>query len=407
MASLRILATAVIVVALAATVDAFAPLNSGQQRSTFLCSTMDKKDKEQKELLPPQVVTPKRSAGIKIEPIAPLGASTRFGNANPLKEFPTYEMKERFRKIREPRKQFTKVPTKIDPPSDIVVPPKSCPPLLFGIGEFFDTESLVQTVRENADVGKPIESTRSLADKIPLDEKSFLSCGSASCTQGGWPSKIPASNKTQLFYLLSGFGCLTDMDGARHYFGPGDTVVVPRNWAGRVDVAEDLHKVSNDLDETKLIASIFFFLVSRVLVFWLRRTISYPSCLLVVYIIIDLVCTGLRNNHRRERNSGRRCRGRPYGSSQCDSLPRIGPMVLQGHQRRRRKRRRCPQIRKNIYNSPRLWHGIQLHHGLFARHIHFRGPQVSRFATKSQRLLSFVGRHHGSETSWWSERVFL
>eukprot|EP00533_Pseudo-nitzschia_delicatissima_P015564 CAMPEP_0197266924 /NCGR_PEP_ID=MMETSP1432-20130617/3290_1 /TAXON_ID=44447 /ORGANISM="Pseudo-nitzschia delicatissima, Strain UNC1205" /LENGTH=401 /DNA_ID=CAMNT_0042731831 /DNA_START=43 /DNA_END=1248 /DNA_ORIENTATION=+ len=262
MASLlgRLVVTAVIVVALAANADAFAPSTTyDKQRSTALCSTMDKKDKEQKqaELFPPQEVgvTPKCSAGIKIAPIAPLGASTRFGNTNPLKEFPTYEMKKRFRKIRSPRKQFTKIPTKIDPPNaDIVIPPnnKSCPPLVFGIGEFFDTELLVRTVRENADVGKPLESTRSLADKLPLDnnneETMFLSCGSASCTQGGWPSKIPASNKTQLFYLLSGFGCLTDMDGARHYFGPGDTVVVPRNWAGRVDVAEDLHKIWFALD---------------------------------------------------------------------------------------------------------------------------------------------------------------
>jgi uncharacterized cupin superfamily protein len=43
--------------------------------------------------------------------------------------------------------------------------------------------------------------------------------------------------------VFSGRGCLTDMDGVRHDFGPGDTVILPKGWSGRWDILEAIHKV--------------------------------------------------------------------------------------------------------------------------------------------------------------------
>jgi len=134
---------------------------------------------------------------------------------------------------------------------------------LWANGEYFATDDLAQILHQNADVGEPLESSRTLADKIPAtkteDETAteeptvVLSCGSASCTPGGWRNRDPQS-ETEAFYLLKGFGCLTDIDGTRHYFGPGDTVVVPPGWSGRWDVAEDLHRIWFVLDREEDIA---------------------------------------------------------------------------------------------------------------------------------------------------------
>ena len=43
--------------------------------------------------------------------------------------------------------------------------------------------------------------------------------------------------------MLSGHGILTDADGARGCFGPGDVVVLPKGWHGRWDVLVAIHKV--------------------------------------------------------------------------------------------------------------------------------------------------------------------
>ena len=36
---------------------------------------------------------------------------------------------------------------------------------------------------------------------------------------------------------------MTDLDGTRHFFGPGDLVILPKGWSGRWDVLQDIHKV--------------------------------------------------------------------------------------------------------------------------------------------------------------------
>mmetsp|Transcript_25319 Transcript_25319/g.70805 ORF Transcript_25319/g.70805 Transcript_25319/m.70805 type:complete len:332 (+) Transcript_25319:777-1772(+) len=89
--------------------------------------------------------------------------------------------------------------------------------------------------RKNVDRGEPHDFTRSLV-------KGATSVGSWACTEGGWdsPSERPT---TEWFIVLSGSGCVTDPDGTRHPFGPGDLVILPKGWHGRWDITEAIHKV--------------------------------------------------------------------------------------------------------------------------------------------------------------------
>ncbi|KAL7462807.1 hypothetical protein ACHAXS_003184 [Conticribra weissflogii] len=100
--------------------------------------------------------------------------------------------------------------------------------------------------RKNPDVGTPCDSYRELCD---LDSSS---AGSWYCSSGGWPSPNPRST-TEVFYVLEGHGRLTDEDGMGHYFGPGDTVILPKGWSGRWDVLADIRKVwfVHEHDEVK------------------------------------------------------------------------------------------------------------------------------------------------------------
>lgn len=75
--------------------------------------------------------------------------------------------------------------------------------------------------RKNADVGNPADSTRSLANV------GKVSVGSWSCTDGGWDSPAMRAT-TEVFYVFTGEGCVTDTDGTKHEFGPGDTVILPK-----------------------------------------------------------------------------------------------------------------------------------------------------------------------------------
>ncbi|OEU09748.1 hypothetical protein FRACYDRAFT_194621 [Fragilariopsis cylindrus CCMP1102] len=117
--------------------------------------------------------------------------------------------------------------------------------------DFFEFQKLTSKgPRKNSDIGTPEDYARPLCKDIPtsksntnsINSDDSISCGSWYCTKGGWPSKIPRAT-TEIFYVWSGFGCLTDLDGQRNYFSPGDTVILPKNWSGRWDIAENVHKV--------------------------------------------------------------------------------------------------------------------------------------------------------------------
>eukprot|EP00968_Pinguiococcus_pyrenoidosus_P006272 scaffold429_cov269-Pinguiococcus_pyrenoidosus.AAC.6 len=90
--------------------------------------------------------------------------------------------------------------------------------------------------RKNPDVGQPHDATR------PLGKLGPVSAGSWWCYDGGWPSPTQRTT-TEIFHVFSGHGCVTDLDGMKHFFGPGDTVILPKGWSGRWDVLEAIHKV--------------------------------------------------------------------------------------------------------------------------------------------------------------------
>jgi len=117
-------------------------------------------------------------------------------------------------------------------------PPEPLPKTFFHAPiSYFDKQNLTSKgPRKNADIGTPHDATR------PLAEVRSISSGSWWCSAGGWPSYTPRTT-TEVFFVFSGFGKLTDMDGVEHSFGPGDTVILPKGWAGRWDVLQDIHKV--------------------------------------------------------------------------------------------------------------------------------------------------------------------
>mmetsp|Transcript_14791 Transcript_14791/g.19356 ORF Transcript_14791/g.19356 Transcript_14791/m.19356 type:complete len:338 (+) Transcript_14791:113-1126(+) len=103
--------------------------------------------------------------------------------------------------------------------------------------DYFSLDNLASKgARTTADWGEPHEATRKLAD-----DGSFR-VGCWWCSEGGWPSPNP-KGVTEIFYVLEGHGCLSDDDGEKHWFGPGDTVIIPKGHAGRWDVNQAIHKI--------------------------------------------------------------------------------------------------------------------------------------------------------------------
>jgi len=88
------------------------------------------------------------------------------------------------------------------------------------------------------DVGEPEDFSRPISD----GKWSGARVGSWACTAGGWNSpKLRPT--TEVFLVYDGEGCVTDTDGMRHPFGPGDVVVLPKHWSGRWDIVRQIHKV--------------------------------------------------------------------------------------------------------------------------------------------------------------------
>jgi uncharacterized cupin superfamily protein len=89
------------------------------------------------------------------------------------------------------------------------------------------------------DVGEPLDFSRPL---VAGAEWNGARSGSWACTEGGWDSpKLRPT--TESFLVLDGEGCVTDADGMQHPFGPGDVVVLPKQWSGRWDIYRQIHKV--------------------------------------------------------------------------------------------------------------------------------------------------------------------
>lgn len=120
---------------------------------------------------------------------------------------------------------------------DLTPPPPSIPTFVHASKAYFSVDQMTpKGPRANADVGQPHDATR------PLFKETTLTVGSWWCAKGGWPSP-KLRDTTEVFLVFEGNGCLTDTDGTQHYFGPGDTVILPKGWSGRWDVLQDIHKV--------------------------------------------------------------------------------------------------------------------------------------------------------------------
>jgi len=118
----------------------------------------------------------------------------------------------------------------------------SLPPFAHTSIGYFGLEELTSKgPRTTADWGTPEESTRPI---LPLQyhDGQMLTAGSWYCTEGGWPSPSLKAH-TEVFYVLDGHCSMDDLDGTKHYFGPGDTVIIPKGHSGRWDVHQPVHKV--------------------------------------------------------------------------------------------------------------------------------------------------------------------
>ena len=107
----------------------------------------------------------------------------------------------------------------------------------FGSASYFSLENLESKgPRAKVDWGIPADATRKLCDD------GVFRAGAWYCSEGGWPSPNPKAH-TEIFYVLEGYGSLDDADGVRHYFGPGDNVIIPKGHTGRWDVNQPIRKV--------------------------------------------------------------------------------------------------------------------------------------------------------------------
>mmetsp|Transcript_16380 Transcript_16380/g.35623 ORF Transcript_16380/g.35623 Transcript_16380/m.35623 type:complete len:310 (+) Transcript_16380:78-1007(+) len=103
--------------------------------------------------------------------------------------------------------------------------------------EYFAFENLSSKgPRATYDWGAPQDWSRKLADD------GVFRAGSWYCSEGGWASPN-GKGVTEVFYMLEGHGMLGDADGAKHFFGPGDVVIIPKGHTGRWDVNGPIHKV--------------------------------------------------------------------------------------------------------------------------------------------------------------------
>lgn len=103
-----------------------------------------------------------------------------------------------------------------------VTPSEASPSFSHAPLSYFALEKLTpKGRRKNVDNGDPHDRSR------PLVKVGTASVGSWHCTEGVWDSAAPRPT-TESFYVLTGEASVTDLDGTRHSFGPGDTVVLPQ-----------------------------------------------------------------------------------------------------------------------------------------------------------------------------------
>lgn len=103
--------------------------------------------------------------------------------------------------------------------------------------EYFHFDNLASKgPRPVFDWGTPQDWSRKLADD------GVFRAGTWYCSEGGWESPNGKA-VTEVFYMVEGHGMLGDADGTKHFFGPGDMVIIPKGHTGRWDVNTPIHKV--------------------------------------------------------------------------------------------------------------------------------------------------------------------
>lgn len=132
----------------------------------------------------------------------------------------------------------------------------------FAPTSYFAMDKLVSKgPRPTADWGTPADASLKLCDD------GTFRAGSWYCTAGGWPSSDKGKAVTEVFYVVEGYGSLDDADGVRHYFGPGDTVIIPKGHTGRWDVYQPIHKVwaVNGKFQGRCTMSLIAFVIKRLI----------------------------------------------------------------------------------------------------------------------------------------------
>jgi uncharacterized cupin superfamily protein len=90
-------------------------------------------------------------------------------------------------------------------------------------------------VREGADSGYPEISVKEISSANGID------VGVWECTPGGWP--IENRPNTEVCFIVSGTGVITDADGTKRQLAPGSILTLPKGWSGRWDITSTLRKV--------------------------------------------------------------------------------------------------------------------------------------------------------------------
>lgn len=81
-----------------------------------------------------------------------------------------------------------------------------------------------------------------IAYDLPPTRAGFVSCARGSFV-------VPERVAAECFFVVEGLFFLTDQQGLARRCGAGDTVVLPKGWAGHWDVIEPVRKVWVEVGE--------------------------------------------------------------------------------------------------------------------------------------------------------------
>lgn len=111
----------------------------------------------------------------------------------------------------------------------------SVPPATFGnLSDLFDSMDVDPNRPQQIDSGDPTMLYASLTE-------GDIESGVWSCSVGGWTEDDYEVDEVMV--MVEGRLRITDTDGTEHELTRGDMFYLPRGWAGRWDVLEDMKKI--------------------------------------------------------------------------------------------------------------------------------------------------------------------